>query len=167
MKTLFLVRHAKSSWDDMNLADFDRPLASRGFRDAPEMGRRLASRNIIPDLILSSPANRAFSTATIIARSIDYDLDKIETRQDIYLAGVRTLVNQIQSVSDRVYKLMLFGHNPGFTDLANYLSGSNILNIPTAGIVCIEFNVDKWSVVEKNSGRLNFFDYPKNQGSNI
>lgn len=163
MKTLFLVRHAKSSWDDMRLADFDRPLASRGFRDAPEMGRRLAAQNILPDLILSSPANRAFSTATIIARSIDYDLDKIETRQDIYLAGVRTLVSQIQSVPDKINKLMMFGHNPGFTDLANYLSGSNILNVPTAGVVCIEFQLDKWSMVDKNSGRLKFFDYPKNQ----
>lgn len=161
MKTLYLVRHAKSSWDFPNLTDFDRPLSARGERDAPKMGQRLADKAIIPDLMVSSPANRAFTTSQVIAKKIGYNLNKIQTMQSVYHASEGTLLKIVQNTYEDVKCLMLFGHNPGFTDFANSLSNEDIYNIPTCGIVAIKFETNAWSEVNFGSGQLEFFDYPK------
>lgn len=161
MKILYLVRHAKSSWDFPNLTDFDRPLSARGERDAPKMGQRLADKSILPDLIISSPANRAFATSQVIAKKIGYSLDKIRTQQSIYHASEGTLLKVVQNTDDTVKSLMLFGHNPGFTDFANSLAIEDIYNIPTCGIVAIKFTTNNWTEVTFGSGQLEFFDNPK------
>src|SRR6476659_2397420 len=108
MKTLFLIRHAKSSWDDTALPDKDRPLGDRGRRDAPKMGKRLAKRDVKPDLILSSPARRALTTAESVAKKLDYKLT----------GAVHDLLNVIHKVGDKLERVMLFGHNPELTELA-------------------------------------------------
>ncbi len=161
MKKLFIVRHAKSSWDNPKLDDYDRPLNKRGKRNAPEMGKRLAQKNIKPDLIISSPAKRAASTAKRIAREISYPVDKIIKNDRIYHGSNSEVIDVIRNVKDSVNTLMIFGHNPGFTDLANYLSGSNIYNIPTCGVVEIDFNINTWKDIDRNGGDLIEFDYPK------
>lgn len=164
MKTIYLVRHAKSSWDFPNLSDFDRPLNKRGKSNAPEMGKRLKKMKIIPDLLLASPANRALSTAVAIADAIGYPNDKIKTDEDIYHAGETQLLSIINNVKNEVGQLMLFGHNPGFTDLANILGNEWIDNVPTCGVVCLEFDVELWSEISPKTGTIKFFDYPKNTG---
>ena len=163
MKTLYLVRHAKSSWDFPHLSDYNRPLNKRGKKNAPQMGQRLAARSIRPDILLSSPAKRAYSTAKSVAKEIKYPIEMIHTHEQIYHAGARDLLSVIQNVSDQHQTLMLVGHNPGFTDLANDLANESISNIPTAGLVAIKFKVDSWSLVNFGQGAMVFFDYPKKQ----
>ncbi len=160
-KILYLVRHAKSSWSDPSLRDFDRPLNSRGKRDAPEMGRRLSERGVIPDLMLSSPANRALTTCRHIAEKLEYPRAAIETDDNIYHAGSGTLLEVVQSIDDTWRTVLLFGHNPGFTDFANALNDTDIDNIPTCGIVRCEFDVNSWKEVRYSKGKQIYFDYPK------
>ena len=121
MKTLFLIRHAKSSWDDTALPDKDRPLGDRGRRDAPKMGKRLAKRDVKPDLILSSPARRALTTAEIVAKKLDYKLKDIVVDDRLYAGAVHDLLNVIHKVGDKLERVMLFGHNPELTELAHRL----------------------------------------------
>ncbi len=161
MKRLYLIRHAKSSWKNPDLADFDRPLNKRGKENAPFMGRRLRKYNVKPDLLLSSPAKRALKTAKLIAGEIDFPKENIVTEELIYEAGVRTLVQVIQNLEDSFHQVMLFGHNPGFTALAECLTAYEVYNIPTCGIFCVDFEIDSWKKVAKDVGIVKFFDYPK------
>jgi len=162
MKKLFIVRHAKSSWDYPELDDYDRPLNKRGKKNAPEMGKRLAIRNVKPDMILASPAKRAFATAKRIAEEISFPTKKIQREPLFYHGSVQNMIDVLKNVDDKIGTLMMFGHNPGLTDLANVLTGSDIYNIPTCGVVEIEFNVDSWRKIGKNVGESVLFDYPKN-----
>ncbi len=161
MKKIFIVRHAKSSWDSPYLDDYDRPLNKRGKDNAPEMGRRLASRKVLPDLIISSPANRAFSTATSIAAKISFPVNEIRKEPLFYHGTIENIISIVRNVDNTVESLMIFGHNPGLTNLTNYLSGSDIYNIPTCGITEIEFYFSSWKSVDKQVGKLISFDYPK------
>lgn len=161
MKTLFIIRHAKSSWDDPTLADIDRPLNGRGKKDAPEMGRRLKSRSVMPDLMISSTAKRARKTARKIAGEIGYEKNDIILLNSLYHAGVTTIHEVVRQTQDYVDTLMIFGHNPGFTDFANFIARTEIYNIPTCGIVQVEFNTTNWLEVAPLNGKLVDFDYPK------
>ncbi len=161
MKRLYLVRHAKSSWKEPALADFDRPLNKRGKRDAPFMGKRLKEYQAQPDLIITSPAKRAAKTAKIIAQEIDVSKKRIIYDETIYEAGVSALLHAIQQTDNSADNLMLFGHNPGLTMLAEYLSDATVGNIPTCGIFCMDFDLGSWKNVEKGEGMVIFFDYPK------
>ncbi len=161
MKKLFIVRHAKSSWDSPYLDDHDRPLNKRGKDNAPEMGRRLAKRNVLPDLMISSSAKRAFSTAKFIAKKISFPTNKIRKESLFYHGNIENIISFIQNVDDSVNILMIYGHNPGMTDLTNYLTGSMIYNIPTCGITEVDFYISSWNLVEKYTGKLISFDYPK------
>ncbi len=161
MKTLYIVRHAKSSWDDPHLDDYDRPLNNRGKQNAPEMGKYLAKSGVQPDLIISSSAKRAFSTAKKIVKELRYDQKEIVKTRDLYLASIGTTLKIIRQVEDSINSLMIFGHNPGWTDLTNYLSNAYIDNVPTCGVVAIEFDINHWVEVDKGKGKLLFFEYPK------
>lgn len=161
MKTLYIVRHAKSSWDFPHLEDIDRPLNKRGEKDAPKMARRLEDRGIFPDLMLSSPAKRALTTCQTIAEALDYPQKAIEISEKLYHAGEDGLLNVIQHIDNTWASLMIFGHNPGFTALATDLTDSYIDNIPTCGIVACTFEVDEWQAIAYGQGKLLFFDYPK------
>ncbi|HEX9970682.1 MAG TPA: histidine phosphatase family protein, partial [bacterium] len=161
MKRLFLIRHAKSSWDEPDVADIDRPLNNRGKRDAPVMGERLKKEHKAkPDLILSSPAKRALRTAKIIAKEIDYPEGKIEIKDSLYGSGVQAMLNIIQYLDGSLNEVMLFGHNPDLTSLANYLSNQHVDNIPTCGIFCVDFEIRSWQDVKNGEGIFKFFDYP-------
>ncbi len=160
-KVLFLVRHAKSSWKDPSLADRDRPLNRRGQRDAPCMGKRLAARAIRPELIVSSPAVRALTTAVAIAEELGYGRPDVVGEERIYGAGTLGLVEVIRHFDNTVDCVMLVGHNPALTELVNYLAECDIENVPTCGTAVLSFDVDKWTDVGKLRGNLLDFDYPK------
>lgn len=162
-RNLVLVRHAKSSWDDDGLQDFDRPLNKRGLKNAPEMGRRLADNNFSTDIIISSPANRAITTAELIAKQIGIDKKKIIQQEEIYEAGLNALIYIVNSLEDDYNNVMLVGHNPGFTYLCNYLSDAQLENIPTCGIAQLKFDVKAWQDITENTGELIEFDFPKNK----
>ncbi|MCA1764187.1 MAG: histidine phosphatase family protein [Flavobacteriales bacterium] len=162
MKRLYINRHAKSSWNHPGLSDFERPLNNRGFEDAPVMGERLKNREVKIDRFLSSPAKRAISTARIMAEYYGYDPDKIVEIPSIYHASNSMLLDIINGLDDKLESVILFGHNPGFTEIVNYLAGPQISNMPTCGICCIDFDTDEWKLVSRETGKLEFFDYPKN-----
>ena len=161
MKYLYLIRHAKSSWKDLSLRDYDRPLNSRGKRDAPFMGQKLHELNFIPDYVISSPAKRAKLTAIEICNAISYPLNEIIWEQKIYGASCSCLLNIMTNINGDKKTVCIFGHNPTLTDFCNYLSGSDIYNIPTCGIAEISFDTDHWSNISKELGELKRFDYPK------
>ena len=161
MKTLYLVRHAKSSWKDNSLKDFDRPLNERGKRDAPFMGKLIREKGINPDIIISSPAKRAISTAKYFSAEFNKSKKEIIENNNIYEAGAGQLIDIINSIADNNNSAMLFGHNPGFTMLSNYLADKRIDNIPTCGVVTITFDVDSWKEIEVGTGKLIEFEYPK------
>lgn len=161
MKRLYLVRHAKSSWKNPELDDFDRPLNKRGKRDAPLMGQRLREANVRPDLIISSPAKRARKTAKIIAAQIEYPGKKIQWTESLYAAGTLTLLQILHKIEDSVEQLMLVGHNPGLTLLAELLTSEAVDNIPTSGAFALDLDIESWSQTGEGSGIPVFFDYPK------
>lgn len=165
MKTLYVVRHAKSSWDDTDLADIDRPLNDRGKRDAPRMGKRLKEKSIHPELFLSSPARRAFSTARRIGEVLNYKKENIRTERKLYHASEDDILNIVRALPDKLNSVMIFGHNPGLTDFVNELLESKqfIDNIPTCGIVAFSFACKSWTDLTQRNAALIFFDYPKNR----
>ena len=164
MKTLTLLRHAKSSWKDTSLSDRDRPLNKRGERDAPEMARRIAAAGIRPSLIVSSPAVRAWTTARIVADAIGYPREFLQRDKRLYLASVNGILDVIVAQDNGFNNLMLVGHNPGFTDFANFLVPGLTNNIPTAGVVSVQLDTDDWSLYDRPGVELVLYDFPKNNG---
>ena len=162
MKTLYLLRHAKSSWSFDDLSDQERPLNDRGRDDAPAMGQALAKRRICPDLIVSSPAVRAMSTAALVARELQYAHDKILVESGIYGADLDDLLAIIKALPDAAGSVLLVGHNPTITETANALSPTAVNEMPTAAIVCLHFECDKWAEVSKVNAEYYFYDYPRN-----
>ena len=162
MKTLYMVRHAKSSWKDENLEDIDRPLNKRGKRDAPFMGKLLQEKGILPDVLMTSPALRAHTTAHLFADQMDYPTDKLIVNNAIYEADVSDLLQVIQNdLKNEWDSAMIFGHNMTYTTFANLYADSYIDNVPTCAIVAIAFDVKSWSKVTRENGRVLFFEYPK------
>lgn len=161
MRTLTLVRHAKSSWEDATLGDRERPLNGRGARDAPEMGRRLVAAGIRPSLIASSPAVRAWTTAKAVATEIGYPLEFLQREDGLYLASLPRWLDVVAGQDPGFHNLMLFGHNPGLTDFANYLVPGLTGNVPTAGVVSVTFEADDWSLHERPEIESKLYDYPK------
>jgi phosphohistidine phosphatase len=157
MKKLFIIRHAKSSWDNPYLDDFDRPLNQRGENDAPRIGNHLKIKGIHPDLILSSTANRALTTAKIIGQWIGYPANQIISHPKLYHASASQLKKVIKSQNNGLTTIFLFGHNPGLTDLANLLSNARIDNIPTCGVLGIQFTITSWDEIDKGGTFLDFF----------
>jgi phosphohistidine phosphatase len=167
MRELFLIRHAKSDWASEFLKDIDRPLNERGFRDAYFMSRWFIKNKQKPDLIISSTANRALSTALIFARTMEYDMKRFHLNQDIYECTVQTLLSVVQSQSDEARSLMIFCHNPCITDAFNKLNEDIFIdNVPTCGIVNLNFNVGSWKEVDYRKASVGFFQFPKDFRNN-
>jgi phosphohistidine phosphatase len=169
VKKLYLMRHAKSSWDDPEIEDFDRPLNDRGEKDAPKMGKRLKEKRLTPDIVISSPALRALDTCKIICEVLGFNRKKIIENKSLYHASEEEILKVVRSLKDRIgdeeENVLLFGHNPGLTDFANRLLNEHILNIPTTGIVAAQLAINRWKEADWGSGKLLFFDFPKNKNS--
>lgn len=162
MKTLYLVRHAKSSWDDPSLTDQQRPLNKRGHKSAQLMGQRLSQHQIEVELIISSPALRALTTARYLADAIDYDQDTIQIDSDMYFSGIEGMLTLVQNCDPAINALMLVGHNPDMTAFSNFLCGYHTSNMPTCAISTIEFDTE-WEKISRSKGTLVDYDYPKNK----
>lgn len=161
MKTLYLLRHAKSSWANPGQKDYERPLNDRGLHDAPEMARRLLERDVRLDLVVSSPAVRALTTATLVCEVMNLDPADIVQDRQIYLAGSPKLMQIVSLFDESCESAMLVAHNPALTDLANELAHAGIDNIPTCGLVSICLPVEYWAEVLPGTGRVLAFDFPK------
>lgn len=162
MKRLVLLRHAKSSWSDDGLPDSERPLSGRGERDAPRMGARLHEHGVRPDLVLSSPALRARSTARHVAQATDYPAAAIRLEASLYLAAPEEILAVVAAQADAVDCLLVVGHNPGLTELTNLLLPElELANLPTAGTVVVDCATERWAEVRNAQRRLVYYDYPK------
>ena len=163
MKSLYLLRHAKSSWKYPNLDDFERPLNKRGRENIPFMGKVLKKLKVAPDLVISSPANRAAMTARMIAAAINYPLENIRYSEAIYEFSEKALIHVVKQIDDAVNKAMVVGHNPAINGLANYIGDQPIGNIPTCGAIGVELNISSWAKLNAHCGKLKFFEFPKKQ----
>lgn len=161
MKTIFFIRHAKSSWEDLSLSDKNRPLNPRGLRDAPFMAKLLKGKLGSIDQIISSPANRAFTTAGYFAEAFDINEKKIQVEKKIYEAYTGDIFDIIKELKEEWNKVLLFGHNPSFTSIANRFSKEYIPNIPTCGIFEVQLSVQNWEDFTEDKGELVNFYYPK------
>jgi len=161
MKTVYFIRHAKSSWSDFSLSDFDRPLNKRGKRDAPMMAQKLEEIGVRPDAILSSTANRALTTATHFAKALGIARNEIIEAPSIYEAYYSTVLKVVQNQPKEWETLLVFGHNPAFTTIANSFDGDYIDNVPTCGIVKVTADVEKWDDFDEETGKVVAFYYPK------
>lgn len=163
MKTLYLLRHAKSSWDYPELSDLERPLNERGKRDAPKMGKWLQQRIPPPDLILSSPSVRTLATISKVGHELGLKGKDYQTNNRLYHASPKTLWQIVRSAPDAANSLMLLGHNPGLTHFANQLCPAHAIdNIPTCGIYALRFNCRQWKETDSRQVEFLFFQYPKN-----
>jgi len=161
MKKLCLFRHAKSSWKYPKLDDFERPLNKRGRKNAPFMGKIIHQKGFSPDLIISSPASRAAMTARKVASEINYSLDEIQYLASVYESSQSSLVHILMHLDNRLNNVMLIGHNPSLTLLANNLGNIPITNLPTSSAYCLAFSTDAWHDIKPDAGDLVFFEYPK------
>ena len=161
MKNLFIIRHAKSSWANMSQRDIERPLNKRGKRDAPFMSKLLKQTGVSPDLIVSSPANRAFTTASFFAEAFGISTKDIRKESQIYDAFPSDILDIVRELPDEANTILLFGHNPTFTSVANMFSESMISNMPTCSIVKIEADIKNWADFSAKNGVLTQFHYPK------
>jgi phosphohistidine phosphatase len=162
MKELIIVRHAKSDWGNEYLKDIDRALSERGYNDAYFLSQWFSKNKARPNLIVSSPATRAISTALIFQRALDLPLDSVILADDIYESPAAMILKVVQAQDKKIESLMITGHNPGFTDLCNQLSDDMYFeNVPTCGIVSFLFDEKKWSDVEFKKGKLNYYQFPK------
>ncbi|MEN0002691.1 MAG: histidine phosphatase family protein [Bacteroidota bacterium] len=161
MKTVYLIRHAKSSWKDPALKDIERPLNKRGFRDAPFMANLLNGKGVKPNRLITSPANRAYTTATFFAEVLGIPKPSIDVRKKIYEAYPNDILSLIKYLPNEWSVICLFGHNPTFTSLANLFSEEYIPNVPTCGIVHIEASVASWDAFHPDHAKVVDFHYPK------
>ncbi len=160
-KTLHIVRHGKSSWDYENISDIDRPLSPRGINNAYLMAKKLSERKVVPDRFITSPANRALYTSIIFSRVLKFPYEKIQISDSIYMGYTDDLLELVKSQDKSVSNLLIFGHNPAFTAMANQLMDNYLDNIPTAGIVSLTYSIESWAEIGKTSPSKDFFDYPK------
>jgi len=161
MKTLLLIRHAKSSWDDPSVPDFDRPLNERGKNDAPEMAKRLTDKKIRLDALVSSPAKRAKKTCIAFAKEFEYDKDDIRFEEKLYEAGTEDFLEVVKGLKNKWNDVAIFSHNPGITYFANTLTSTRIDNMPTCSIFSVKIKTDSWKDIDSAEKEFWFFDYPK------
>ena len=162
-KELFILRHAKSSWDEPNKEAKDRPLTSRGIHDAHFMANQLKKRLSKVDLILSSHANRAEHTATIFTEIIGLPFDRLRITSKIYETTESQIMTMVKNLPNEIHSVIIVGHNPTFTDFANRFLDSSIDNIPTAGIVGLTFNTSNWEEISKGNLLSSVFEFPKKE----
>ncbi len=165
MKTLYLVRHAKSSWQYEDINDYDRPLKGRGIRDAHMISQWLKDEIDRPDLLVSSPATRALHTAMIFSRTLNVPFNTIQVEEELYMASTDQLIHILKGISDEHDSVMIFGHNPTVTNFVNRCADQRIDNVPTSGVVSLHFAEDSWKHVEDRA-QLLYFDYPKKRKKN-
>jgi phosphohistidine phosphatase len=161
MKTLYLLRHAKSSWDNSALSDFDRPLNDRGLKTAPFMGEVMTGRGYVPSVVVSSPAMRAKTTAELVTKSADFGA-QIILDDRIYEASPNTLRTVVSELDDTDTSVLVVGHNPGMEGFIRYLTG-NLEPMPTAALAVIELDIDTWAQITSDTGTLGEIIRPKDE----
>jgi len=162
VKTLLLIRHAKSSWKEPSLTDLQRPLKKRGIRNASEMGERLAKLDHRVERIFTSPARRAMQTIELMAECAGFNSDMIEVCPDLYSFDYDDVMLYLRKLDAQWQSIAVVGHNPAITDLVNFLALDHITNIPTCGVAQLELDIASWNALKAGCGKLLHYDFPKN-----
>ncbi|HUB59413.1 MAG TPA: histidine phosphatase family protein [Puia sp.] len=165
MKTLLIIRHAKSSWDNMNTPDIERPLNDRGKKDAPAMAKRVTKAGIHPDRLVSSPARRARHTAELFAGVFDVKEKDIVIRNELYHAQPAAFQQVVAGLDDEDQTVALFSHNPGITAFVNTLTTVRLDNMPTCSVFALKSQAPSWSEFFTGDREFLFFDYPKSSAA--
>lgn len=160
-KTLVIIRHGKSSWDYLNISDLDRPLKEIGITNTIIIAKKLTEKKIRPDLIISSPANRALHTALIVSRETFYPVEKIAINPTLYSENENQIIDLIYNTPDNINTLFIFGHNPVFTEIANYFLHQKIPNLPTSGCTAVTFSCDTWKKISPAMNIAEICFFPK------
>ncbi|MCB1755387.1 MAG: histidine phosphatase family protein [Gammaproteobacteria bacterium] len=163
MRYLTIVRHAKSGWDNPAQPDFERTLSTRGEHDARLMGERLAMQRFRPDLVVSSPARRAMQTASLICENIGIPVASVIMNDNIYEATLGALQQVVEALPDTGQHVMLFGHNPGFEALCNYVEAGSIATLTTCNVVQYRLDIDVWKAFDRDCGELISHQTPKDR----
>jgi len=165
MKTLYLVRHAKSGWES-NCSDFERSLNEKGMKDAPVIAVRMRAKGApLPDILISSPARRALNTAEAFAETFGIEREKIHMEMGIYHGGADELLELVQSVPDSAESLMLFGHNPAISEFADRLARNAPHHFSPCSVVRIDMDIAGWSEAGREKGETQWHEHPeKHQG---
>ncbi len=161
MKHIAIMRHAKSSWDDFSIADIDRPLNKRGKRDAPVMAEYLLKRGFIPESLIISSSERTRETARHFQEAYGITESNILIEKQLYLGSEYDFIETMYSLDDNTDNIMMFGHNPGLTHIANICSDKFIPNVPTSGILIIDMDINKWTDASWDMATLKDFYFPK------
>ncbi len=161
LKILHVVRHAKSSWDYESIADIDRTLKEKGIRDAYNISRKLKLNKLIPEKILTSPANRALHTALIFARVLEFPPDRIEISDDLYESSTDKILELIRKTDEKYGSVMICGHNPNTTEIANCFLKNQLDNVPTSGVVTLIFKSESWAGINRKNLEDHLFNFPK------
>ena len=164
MKTLYIARHAKSSWEDFTLSDHDRPLLKKGEIKTLLVAEKLKEKGDLPELIMSSTAERAKKTAAIFAGQFNYPEDKILLNKNLYLASDYGVVEELYGIDNSINSVMIVAHNPGLTDLVNNYTKDFIENLPTSGVAKVVFKTDSWEKIDSARYKLKFILTPKAPG---
>lgn len=167
MKTLLVIRHAKSSWKDPALTDLQRPLKKRGSRNAVEMAERLQALCVAPEQVFCSPANRALQTVEHMAPILDIPQEQVVMASDLYTFDYADLMRYLRTVPDKFARVALVGHNPAITDLVNFLSLEAIRNIPTCGVALLELGIAEWRDLKAGVAQLVHYDFPRNEENDV
>ena len=162
-KVLHVVRHAKSSWENDGIADIDRTLKPKGIRNAYETARKLKLINHVPDMIVSSPADRALHTAVIFARVFEYPLINMQINDILYEFSKDLILDFIRDFDDSKNSLMIFGHNPDITNLVNYFIRKAVTEIPTSGVTTLMFSCDSWKNIAPENMDKHLFYFPSKE----
>jgi len=160
-KKLFIVRHAKSTWDYESVSDIDRPLKLSGIQNAYEMARRLKISRNIPEYLITSPANRALHTANIFLNVFELSYDKLKIEPQFYSQGTEEIFSFLKSMPSNWSRVMIFGHNPDFSELARYFAKQPIIELPTCGIIIFTFECKDWSDISRKNLKTESLDFPK------
>jgi len=162
-KELFIVRHAKSTWDYEDISDIDRPLKLSGIRSAYEMARRIKINRYLPEYLISSPANRAVHTASIFLNVLDIPYEKFKIEPILYSQGAGDILELIKNFPAAWKKVMIFGHNPDFSELVRFFAKQPILELPTCGVMILKFNSKEWNNISRENVKSEYFDFPKKE----
>lgn len=160
MKTLVIVRHAKAENLPLNKTDYERKLTTRGKEDAEKMALQLTKQIKCPEIFIASPAKRSWSTAKRFAKAFNIREENIASEKNIYNAHADTLIEIVQTIDNNFKSAVLFGHNPGFSQMACFFSGESNIELPTCGVVILEFNIKEWYEADYNKGKIISFQYP-------
>jgi len=163
VKYLFIVRHGKSTMDYKDIPDYDRPLKERGINDSYKIAENMVIKKKIPKLIISSPAIRALHTAMIFARIFNYKIEKIQIHKELYMSSESENLDLLKNIDSAIDSVMIVGHNPSFTDLANHFLTDKLEEIPTSGLVSLKFEAESWNNIDSLKPVDYFFDFPKHK----